>query len=212
MQFGQISGWRCAARALLVLLLGVFSLAAQVQEQPPKKSTENAAEPEAAKAVTLPADALQFAARLGESASEEVRKWCRDLAKQKRRDADVDIATFSDAASLQFPRASAASRDAIIFLALYEGYRAAEHVQEGTAALLKETERAIERTESRLRFARGGRRADFESDLADLDVVRRTRAGAVQNAGKDVDKYLKAIAEFYPRVKGSDPAVLRSLP
>jgi hypothetical protein len=202
----------CAALSCLSLLIGTGSADLRGQESSSRKAPSGPAE-DAAKPVTLPADALQFAAQLADAASDSVKKWCRSAARKNgKSEKALKVDGIHEAVAAKFSGAGVNVRDALVFLAVYQGYLAASEDQAGAAALLRGTDRDIRTVESRLRMARIGSEDRWQNQLATLELQRRVQAASVEAAGKEVDKYLSALARLYPPVKDTDPALLRSLP
>ena len=182
------------------------------QETPPAKKPAQE-EKEITKPATLPADALQFAAKLLDDTPESISKWCRQQTRKKLREGGPDKTQIEAAVARQYPNAEAKARDAAAFFIYYLGYLSASETQESAGARLRIVERDLDFPEGRTVTTQSGSRNRDEvlRETLRLEGEKVILTELVERTGKEVDKYLVVIAETYPQVKGAESTILRSL-
>lgn len=202
----------CAEFICLICVCSFADPSGFAQETPPEKKPIQE-EREISKPATLPADALQFAAKLLDGTPESVSKWCRLQARKKLREGGPDKPQIEDAVANRFPKADAKARAAAAFFIYYLGYLSASETQESAGARLRTVERDLEFPEGRVPTTQSSSRNRDEvlRETMRLEGEKVILAELVERTGKEVDKYLAAIAETYPRVKGAESTILRSL-
>jgi hypothetical protein len=72
-----------------------------------------------------PADipALKYGAALETQASAELKRWVRTYARKNMGRSKIDLAAVRAAVDARYPSASAAARDAVVYLLLYTAYK-----------------------------------------------------------------------------------------
>ena len=184
------------------------------------------------KPVTVPADVLEYGARLEEAASPALKEWVAGHVSKNLHEKPLDPAVTINAVDAKFPTASDQARDAGIFLAYFTAYR---DDMEGARVLLfriREIDRQVDeitRTMSKewqreQNLAAAGRpptptslerREESErktnDQLRDLRDERETKLQQLEFTRKKVDLYLKILANAYRKMKGTPTAILAEL-
>jgi hypothetical protein len=183
------------------------------------------------KPAVMPADGLAYGAALEESATENLRRWCREYARTKMSEQPIDPRTTMRAVDAEFPQYSDAVRDAITYLLIYLAYKEENRTQAHLVGEIKRMDdeaheillrmqrmrenemnklastRTTATQQEMLRNDEDERRKDQQ--LRDMALMRRVRMQELERARKRVDGYLKVIQVTYPRMNGVPANILR---
>ncbi len=105
------------------LLCASASVAQTAPVSNPAQKEQKVAVLEEAKPNPPDARVLDYGAALEAQASPELRRWRQEFVRKKMRKDKIDLAALHAAVDAQYPRASAAARDALVYLLLYTSYK-----------------------------------------------------------------------------------------
>lgn len=207
-------------RLAITLIATMLALPAGVQAQQEKEPAASAAP------MTLPAEALAFAAELEKQAQPKLLDWAKKHARELLRDEFTADELTGESIAKLFPSQPGPVREAIRYLVGFQTYRRVSYQQESRASSLRDMDRDIHDLEDRLRMleamgapigsaAAQQREDDLVAGEYQMETMQTRRKLLVNGEAaerKRVDACLRWLAEAYPGVKDTPADALRNVP
>jgi hypothetical protein len=211
--------------------LAVLALATTAAQE--RSGKEKEFPPPAVAEADLPAAALKFGVALLEQAPADLKKWAESHARSEMRSKPVDPQGTMAVVDARYMQEPDTTRDAITFLVFYlaykdedENYRTLGYrirdIDRETKEITRELQviwknqdnRSASPLQAQSQQARVAQEEEIqrkESQLRDFADERQMKGTLMTAARKKVSVYLKLLKVVHERMRGTDPALLRSV-